>query len=199
MNAGMRFGALSALALLGVSAMAQVNVAAAANGSSATQSSIWAGSPAAFASLVTDENRNGLWNANGVLTLNHTGIEQGAWLRVSFAGAFPIDSVNLWNRTDGFGNRLNPFSVRLFNGGSEVWSQTAQAFTDTIDDGLSSTAGMSFAPAGVMADMIEVQLDGTNYLHLAEVEAYSPVPEPGIMAAVGLGAAALLRRRRRSA
>ncbi len=195
----MRIGVLSALALLGASAMAQVNVAAAANGSSATQSSIWGGSPTAFASLVTDENRNGLWNANGILTLNHTNFEQGAWLRVNFASAFPIDSVNLWNRTDGFGSRLNPFSVRLFNGGSEVWAQTGQTFSNTIDDGLTSTAGMAFAPAGVVADMIEVRLDGSNYLHLAEVEAYSAVPEPGIMIAAGLGAAALLRRRRRSA
>ncbi len=180
--------------------MAQFHASAAANGAVATQSSILAAEPGAVAANVTDQNRNGIWNDNGYLTLNHTEHEAMPWVRIMFAGALPIDVVNIWNRVDnGLGDRLSPFSVRLFNGGTEVWSQTGLTFVDNIDDGDVRTAGMGFYPMNVVADMIEVQLDGTNFLNLAEVEAYSPVPEPGIMIAVGAGAAALLRRRRKQA
>ena len=180
--------------------MAQFHASAAVNGAVATQSSILASEPGAVAANVIDQNRNGIWNDNGHLTLNHTECEDMPWVRIMFAGALPIDVVNIWNRVDnGLGDRLSPFSVRLFNGGTEVWSETGLTFVDNIDDGDSNTAGMTFYPMNVVADMIEVRLDGNNFLHLAEVEAYSPVPEPGIMIAAGVGAAALLRRRRKQA
>lgn len=179
------------------SVLAQVNVAASANGGTASQSSIW--TPAAVAENAIDGNNNGIWNANGILTLNHTNIESGAWLKIFFDSTYQIDSVNLWNRLDGLGGRLNPFSVRLFDGASMTYESTGNIFADTINDGLSYTEGMSFLTGGVLADSMEVKLDGTNYLHLAEVEAFAaPVPEPGTMLALGAAGLLFFGRRRKA-
>lgn len=184
---------LFAVALAG-SALAQTNVAASANGGTATQSSIW--TPAATADKAIDGNKNGIWGANGIYTLNHTNAEAGAWLRIFFDSTYQIDSVNLWNRLDNLGTRLNPFSVRLYDGASLTYSSTGNTFVDNVNDGFAETAGMSFSTGGVWANMLEVQLDGTNYLHLAEVEAFAPVPEPGILLALGAGGLLFFKKRR---
>ena len=183
-------------ALLAGSALPQTNVAASANGGTATQSSIWTGS--ATADKAIDGNRNGIWGANGIITLNHTNNEPGAWLKVFFDNTYQIDSFNLWNRLDGLGGRLDPFSVRLYDGANLTYSSTGNTFLDNINDGLPETTGMAFTTGGVWANMIEIQLDGSNYLHLAEVEAFSPVPEPGILLALGASGLLLLKRRRRA-
>lgn len=193
----MRLPLLLLTVLAASTVFAQVNVAASANGGTATQSSIW--TPAAVAGNAIDGNNNGIWNANGILTLNHTNSESGAWLKIFFDSTYQIDSVNLWNRLDGLGSRLNPFTVRLFDGASMTYESTGNTFADTINDGLSYTHGMSFLTGGVLADSLEVKLDGTNYLHLAEVEAFAaPVPEPGTMLALGAAGLLFFSRRRKS-
>lgn len=193
----MRLPLLLLSSLVASSALAQVNVAASANGGTASQSSIW--TPAAVAGNAIDGNKNGIWNANGILTLNHTNSESGAWLKIFFDSTYQIDSVNLWNRLDGLGGRLNPFSLRLFDGAAMTFESTGNTFSDTINDGLSYTEGMSFLTGGALADSLEVRLDGTNYLHLAEVEAFAaPVPEPGTMLALGSAGLLFLARRRRA-
>ncbi len=81
----------SAAACVG-SAFAQVNVAASANGGTDTQSSLW--TAAATADKAIDGNNNGIWGANGVLTLSHTNAEKGAWLRILFDDTYSIDILN---------------------------------------------------------------------------------------------------------
>lgn len=173
-------------------AFAQINVAASANGGVATQSSLWTGG--ATADKANDGNRDGRWSSNSVM---HTNNEPGAWWNVSFTNANLIQSINVWNRIE-LQERLNPFNVTLSLGGSVVWSSTNNNFTDNIVDGDPNTVGMNFMTGGVLADSLRVQLVNSNYLHLAEVEAFNAVPEPATMAALGLGVAALLRRSRKS-
>jgi hypothetical protein len=186
--------ALSLLALLSVAsvATAQINVAATVNGGIATQSSLWTGG--ATADKAIDGNRDARWAMGSI---QHTNFEAGAWWRVAFNGAHAIDQVNIWNRDDGLSTRINPFNVELFLNGAVVWSSLSNVFVDNINDGLTTTIGMQFSPGAVVADAMRVQLAGSNYLHMAEVEAYTAVPEPATMAVLAMGAAAFLRRRQR--
>lgn len=192
----MRFAALMIAGILAGSALAQVNVASSANGGTATQSSLW--TAAATADKAIDGNKNGIWGSNGIFTLNHTNAEQGAWLRIMFNDTYSIDTLNIWNRVE-LSERLNPFSVRLYDGANLTWESTGLIFDDNIDDGLNFTKGMLLNPGGILADMVEIQLDGTNYLHLAEVEAFAPVPEPATMIGLAAGGLLLLRRRKAKA
>jgi hypothetical protein len=190
----MRFPAFILAACLVGSASAQINVAAAANGGTASQSSLW--TAAATADKAIDGNNNGVWGANGIFTLNHTNAEQGAWLKIMFNDTYSIDTLNIWNRVE-LSERLNPFSVRLYDGANLAWESTGLTFDDNINDGLNFTKGMLLSPGGILANSVEIQLDGSNYLHLAEVEAFAPVPEPATM--IGLAAGGLLLMKRRKA
>ncbi len=63
-----------------------------------------------------------------------------------------------------------------------------------------STAGNTiiFVIPNVNGNRVRVMLEGQNYLHMAEVQVMaSPVPEPASLAALTIGALALLRKRRR--
>jgi F5/8 type C domain/PEP-CTERM motif len=171
--------------------LAQTNVAASSAGAVASQSSDWSGTPA---SRANDGNRNGNWSANSV---SHTNHELNAWWQSSFASASVIDEVLVFNRTDGLENRINPFSVYLYNGIDLVWSSTGNTFTPDIT--ATNISGMTFDVPDVLADRVKIQLDGSNYLHMGEVEAWNTaVPEPASMLALGAGALALLRKRRKS-
>gem|GEM_PF-6118638 len=126
----------------------------------------------------------------------HTNFEQGAWYRVDFASASTVSQVNVFNRTDSFMGRLSPFTVTLSLSGNTVWSATNQTFGQNINDGNPFASGMSFNTGSVLADSVKVQLDGAQYLHLAELEALEAVPEPATVIAFGTGIALLARRRR---
>lgn len=193
MNLRSAFSLLAAS--LAIVATAQTNVAASANGGLASQSSDYAGG--STADRANDGDRQGnYFAANGIA---HTNFEAGAWWDSEFAAASSIATINVFNRTDSFGGRIEPFNVILYFGATEVYRAADQTFVPTIIG--TGISGMSFATGGVVADRVRVQLSGSNYLQLAEVEAFSsnPVPEPASIAALGLGALALLRRRRASA
>lgn len=181
------------LALMGVvsSAFAQSNVAASLNGGIASQSSTWTASTTADKAI--DGNRDGRYSQGSV---QHTDNELNAWWSVVFDGSHVIDTINVWNRTE-LPTRIDTFNLTLSLGGTVVWSSMNNTFVDSINDGNVNTLGMHFTPGGVLADSLKVELAGSNYLHMAEVEAFTVVPEPATMAALGLGVVALLRRKRR--
>lgn len=186
----MRFGVLSLIVLSSAVGHAQTNFAAAANGGVATQSSTGFSGPAGRAN---DGNRSGNWSSNSV---SHTNSEFGAWWEVAFASVQEINQILIFNRTDCCSNRIDTFSVRLYDsGGSEVWSDTNNTFTPTITG--TNLSGMQIDAPGVLAKRLRVQLDGTNYLHVAEVEAYNVVPEPATLAALAAGIGLVSRRLRR--
>ena len=170
-----------------------INVAASANGGVATQSSTDFGGPA---SRANDGNTDGTYN-NG--SVSHTAFEKGAWWQVNFNSPYLIDSITIFNRTDCCQERVNTFSVSLYDAlNVQVWtSGPGQSFVVPTPNTPVTFSGINFA-----ASSLKVQLDGTNWLHLAEVQALGDVtsagPEPSTYAlmAGGLAALGLLRRRK---
>ncbi len=174
-----------------VLASAQTNVAASANGGVASQSSVW--NAANTPDKGNDGNRNGIYAAGSMM---HTNSEFGAWYKIDFATATSISQVNVFNRTESESGRLSPFTVSLSLNGSVVWSATNQTFAQNISDPNPNVSGMSFSMSNILADSVKVQLDRTNYLHLAELEAYEVVPEPASFLALMAGVGVLARRRK---
>jgi len=172
-------------------ASAQTNFAASANGGVASQSSVWAAQNTPEKG--NDGNRDGDYYAGSMM---HTNFERGAWYKIDFATATAISEIYVFNRTDFGSTRLNPFTVSLSLNGNLVWSATNQTFAQNISDPDPDVSGMSFSMPNVVADSVKVQLDGTEYLHLAELEAYGVVPEPASFLALLAGVGVLARGRK---
>ena len=122
-----------------------------------------------------DGNTNGSWSDNSV---THTQLEHQPWWLVDLGSVQQIGTVKLWNRTDCCSERLSNFYVLVSD---NPFSSTD--LTTTINQaGVSRyyTAG----PAGALTEIgvgrsgryVRVQLDGDNYLSIAEVEV---IAEPG--------------------
>lgn len=187
----LRAGSASIFLAGAILASAQVNYAASANGGVASQSSVW--NAQNTPDKGNDGNRDGDYNG---LSMMHTNFESGAWYKIDFATATSISQVNVFNRTDSYSERLSPFTVLLSLNGSSVWGATNQTFAQNISDPNPTVSGMSFSMPGVLADSVMVQLDRTEYLHLAELEAIGTVPEPASFLALMAGAGILARRRK---
>ncbi len=170
--------------------VAQVNVAGSANGGTASQSSLYS---FGTSEKGNDGNRDGRWDS---LSVMHTGFELGAWYKIDFATPTDISQVNVFNRTDSWTERLSPFTVSLALNGNEVWSAPNQTFNPNINDGNPFASGMSFMMSSVLADSVMVKLDRTEWLHVAELEAISAVPEPATLSVLAIGAVFLMRRRK---
>ncbi|MEZ4621598.1 MAG: discoidin domain-containing protein [Caldilineaceae bacterium] len=139
-----------------------------AQGKAASQSSTYGG---AGANRAVDGNTNGTYRAGSV---THTNSNRNAWWQVDLGASAPLVSIQLWNRTDCCAGRLSNFYVFVSNsnmsgrslsslvGDSQIWryQMSGQAPTHLT------------IPAGVSGRYIRVQLAGTNYLSLAEVEAW---------------------------
>ena len=143
-----------------------------AQGKTATESSVAYSGPA---SLAVDGNTDGSFYDGSV---THTNNDTNAWWQVDLGAVKPIGTIDVFNRTDCCSSRLTdywvfisttPFTTTLSpaaqaTASGVVWSshQTGQAGTPT-------TLGANAAGRYVM-----VQLAGTNYLNLAEVEVHAP-------------------------
>jgi len=92
----------------------------------------------------------------------HTAYGANAWFEVTLAGAATIEEVrvvNAWAHC--CKGRIDPFYMRLLDSaGSEI---SSQRFTGTLDEYVWSGIGVS----GV--SKVKIQLDKTDYLHMAEV------------------------------
>ncbi|GIG62469.1 hypothetical protein Lfu02_68410 [Longispora fulva] len=148
-------------------APAQADAGNVAVGAVATQSSTGYGGVAARA---VDGNTNGVYANNSV---THTNSEAQAWWAADLNKGYGIRDVTLWNRTDGgFGSRLADFYL--------LASDTPIASTDLAtarnQAGVTSyyVASLTGPSATVhvnrSARYLRVQLAGTNYLSLAEVQ-----------------------------
>jgi hypothetical protein len=106
-------------------------------------------------------------------SVTHTNLDTNAWWQVDLGASAAIGSVVVWNRTDCCGTRLSDYWVFV--------SDTPFLFTDTPAT-LQNRAG-TFAshqtaapnPSTTIAAVaqgryVRVQLSGTNYLSLAEVQ-----------------------------
>ncbi len=143
-----------------------------ARGKPATQSSTY---PAAPASKAVDGNTNGNWSLGSVAI---TGSELNAWWQVDLEAVVSIGRITIYNRTDCCGNRLSnadilvsssPFPNRALNS-----TEVAAAKVATIGTAL---ALHTFDLTAVAGRYLRVQLQGTAYLQLAEVEVFGSVVE----------------------
>ena len=138
----------------------------------ATQSSTYA--PGfTDASKAVDGNTDGKY-ADGSLT--HTGLDSNAWWGVDLGASATVSSIVVWNRTDCCGSRLSDYWVFVSN--------TPFASTDTPTT-LQNRAGTwsshqtmqpnpsaTITVPGAQGRYVRVQLSGTNYLALAEVQVF---------------------------
>ena len=143
-----------------------------AKGKPATQSSLITGFPYGAAALAVDGNTDGnYWDAS----VSHTNNDANAWWQVDLGSSANIGSVVVWNRTDCCSDRLNdywifvsntPFAATdtpaTLNGRAGIWSSHQ---TNT-------PAPFVTIPIGAQGRYVRVQLSGTNFLHLAEVQVY---------------------------
>lgn len=149
-------------------------------GSFATQSSTYVG---AVASRAVDGNNDGIFG-NGSVT--HTNGDAHAWWQTDLGTVQSITSIQLWNRVDCCGDRLRNYYVFVSD----------EAFTSTD---LNTTinqpsvwniymAAQAGSPTTIAVNRtgryVRVQLAGTNYLSLAEVQVWgdqttiTPTPTP---------------------
>ena len=131
-------------------------------GKPATQSSDpgWGGPP----SKAVDGNTNGNYSGDSV---THTNNDAQAWWQVDLGTLQSVQSVKIWNRTDCCGDRLTNFNVILLDASQAVVSSVnvpGQAGSPTT------------VPISGAARYVKVQLVGTNYLSLAEVEVMGTTP-----------------------
>ncbi|MGW8555641.1 galactose-binding domain-containing protein, partial [Streptomyces tubercidicus] len=141
-------------------------------GKTATQSSTLSGSSAA-ASRAVDGNTDGNYNHGAV---SHTDSNANAWWKVDLGSSQQLSTINIFNRTDCCSSRLsdywvfvsdNPFNTNLTPAQqaatSGVWSSHR-----TIEAGSPTTI-----PVSTKGRYVMVQLNGTGYLALAEVQAFT--------------------------
>lgn len=117
-----------------------------ASGASATQSSTDFGGEAARA---TDGNTDGDYNKNSV---THTASEDSPWLQVDLGRTAKVDSVIVWNRTDGgaaIQNRIQGYEIELLDEQKQV---VAKIVPDAVPEpsyaaNLSGTRELNIAAA----------------------------------------------------
>jgi len=119
-----------------------------------------------------DGNNNGSYVSNSI---THTNSEAGAWWQVDLERAYPIQSIRIWNRTDCCSDRLSNFYVLVSNspfpsrplnlppGGTGTWYYYHRG----------TAAVQTNIPVSASGRYVRIQLAGTNYLSLAEVEVFT--------------------------
>ncbi len=117
-------------------------------------------------SLTSNRAVDGVTNGDfGVAPGVHTQSEANAWWQVDLGAVYPLNAVRIFNRGNNLGSHLTDFSVHVSNFPFD------DANTDTTSYRYLSTPG----PETVVnlyrsARYLRVQLNGTNFLQLAEVQ-----------------------------
>ena len=130
----------------------------------------------ADASRAVDGNTSGIFFENSVTATNNN---TNAWWQVDLGGVLDIDTIAVWNRTDGAMDRLTDFNILVSD---DPFASTDLA-TTLAQPGVSQfhMAGEAAAPSefsiGRTGRYVRVQLNGTNYLSLAEVQVFG-LPGP---------------------
>ncbi|WP_158501608.1 discoidin domain-containing protein [Vitiosangium sp. GDMCC 1.1324] len=140
-----------------------------ARGKPATQSSTYGTAPA---SRAVDGNTEGQLGAGSV---THTNNDAAAWWQVDLGDTYDITEVRVWNRTDCCAERLQNFYVFV----------STVAFTSNDPEVTKGQPGVkAYLVSGVGGSpttasfyqtkgrFVRVQLRGTNYLSLAEVQVF---------------------------
>ncbi|MCW2670975.1 MAG: parallel beta-helix repeat protein [Frankiales bacterium] len=138
-------------------------------GKPATQSSTAFGSPAGHA---VDGNTSGSYGAG---SLSHTDDNTNAWWQVDLGSSQQIASINLWNRSDCCADRASDYWVFVSDAPFDTSLTPAQqaAQPGVWSSHQTSTMGRpTQLPVAASGRYVMVQLSGTNYLALAEVQVF---------------------------
>ncbi len=166
---GTDYLSLAEVQVFGTGLVTPVNLSV---GKSASQSSTLPGYATAGAASAVDGNTDGKFPDGSVTATN---ADPNAWWQVDLGGSAAVSTVVIWNRTDCCASRLGDFWVFV--------SDSPFAPTDTPLS-LSSTLGVYAyhqvgvpnpvvtIPVSAQGRYVRVQLTGTDYLSLAEVEVF---------------------------
>ncbi|HDN27246.1 MAG TPA: hypothetical protein ENG03_09170 [Thioploca sp.] len=123
----------------------------------------WGGDP----KRAVDGNTSGNY---GHKSVTHTQAKKESWWQVDLAGAYDIETINVYNRTDCCGERLSNFYVMVSDTPfpADLNSAKNQANWNQHVAGRAPTT-QTFT-VGTKGRYVRVQLAGSNYLSLAEVE-----------------------------
>ena len=170
---GTNFLSLAEVQVLGTLA-ASSNVAV---GKTATQSSTMAAYATMVASSAIDGNTDGNFYDGSV---THTYLDTNAWWQVDLGASATVNSVVVWNRTDCCGDRLSDYWVFVSNTpfGATDTPATLQSRAGTYSSHQTSapSPSTSISFGSVAGRYVRVQLSGTNYLNLAEVQVIGTIP-----------------------
>ncbi|HEY3840396.1 MAG TPA: LamG-like jellyroll fold domain-containing protein, partial [Bryobacteraceae bacterium] len=150
----------------------------------ATQSSTLSGVAFDGASDAVDGNTDGNFYDGSV---THTNVENNAWWQVDLGASAAVNSVTVWNRTDCCSDRLADYWVFVSNTpfSSTDTPATLQSRAGTWSNHQTSAPNPSTTVSvlGSHGQYVRVQLDGTNYLSLAEVQVMGAIdvsPNPDL-------------------
>ncbi len=139
------------------------------------QSSNYNGLTAHGPQVAVDGNTDGNYFSG---TVTHTGLDSQAWWQVDLGSVSSIDHIKVWNRSDCCPERLSNFYILVSN-----TLFTSTDLTTTLNQpGVSnyyvgSPAGRPLLiAAGGTGRYVRIQLAGSNYLSIAEVEVFG---QPG--------------------
>jgi len=145
----------------------------------ASQSSQWRNDSRYPASNVINGNTGG----NGALanTMNHTNADANAWWELDLGDVYDLDSIKIWNRNDCCQNRLSDFVLLVSdNPFNSKNLSTSRAQTGVYSRQFTGAPQRTTeAIVGRTGRYIRVQLPGSQFLHLAEVEVFgAPMSVP---------------------
>jgi hypothetical protein len=145
-------------------------------GKTATESSVLPGYSTMTVSNAVDGNTDGSFYDGSV---SHTNLEANPWWQVDLGASATVNSVVVWNRTDCCGYRLSDYWVFISSTpfGSTDTPATLQNRAGTWSSHQTTAPNPSISiPAGFIGRYVRIQLSGSNYLSLAEVQVMGTIP-----------------------
>jgi len=110
----------------------------------------------------------------------HTGLEPNPYWQVDLGEVTDIGRVVLYNRCDACGERNKYIILSVSDDGTtwtKVWQNTGTMFYGATD---SKPLSVDLTEKSARGQYLRLSLEGTNYLHLDEVQVYKPVGDENI-------------------
>ena len=127
----------------------------------------------ALADNAVDGDTDGKF-ADGSVT--HTNLEDHAWWQVDLGASATINSIVIWNRADGVGERLADYWVfvsdRPFLASDVPATLQQRPGIWSIHQTVAPNPSTKIRTNGIRGRYVRVQLNGPNYLSLAEVQVF---------------------------